>query len=76
MTGYIPYTHMGHFVAKYFSYHSVRWGDALKDKSMTARLAENLALHPTWSAPHVGADGTKSWGEIATGSPVSTERTK
>jgi nitrate reductase gamma subunit len=76
MTGYIPYSHMAHFIAKYFTYHSVRWDDAEKSKSMEVQIAECLAYHPTWSAAHYGGDGTKSWAEIATTCPVITERTK
>lgn len=74
MIGYVPYTHMAHYIAKYFTYHLVRWDDAEKSKAMERRIAECLAYHPTWSAPHIGGDGTKSWGEIATTSPASNER--
>jgi nitrate reductase gamma subunit len=76
MTGYIPFTHMAHYIAKYFTYHAVRWDDAPKNKSMEVHIAECLAYHPTWSGSHFGEEGTKSWAEIATTSPVSTERTK
>jgi len=74
MTGYIPFTHMAHFIAKYFTYHSVRWDDAQKSKSMEVHIAECLAYHPTWSALHIGQNGTKSWAEVATSSPIATER--
>ena len=67
--GYIPYTHMAHFVAKYFTYHTIRWDDAPNNKQIAARVAEYLTYRPTWSAPHIGADGTKTWGEIATTNP-------
>lgn len=74
MTGYVPFTHMAHFIAKYFTYHSVRWDDAEKSKSMEVHIAECLAYHPTWSGSHIGCEGTKSWAEIATTNPVGTER--
>lgn len=67
--GYIPYTHMAHFVAKYFTYHTVRWDDTPNNQHIAARVAEYLTYRPTWSAPHIGADGTKTWGEIATTNP-------
>ena len=28
LAAYIPFTHMSHFVGKYFTYHAVRWDDA------------------------------------------------
>ena len=31
-----------------------------------AQIASNLGLKPTWSARHIGADGTKTWAEVAT----------
>jgi nitrate reductase gamma subunit len=65
---YIPLTHMSHMFMKYFLYHAVRWEDTpnLKGGKMEAAILENLGLKPTWTAPHIGADGRKTWGEIAT----------
>lgn len=74
MVGYIPYTHMAHFIAKYFTYHLVRWDDAEKNKAMEAGIAKNLAYHPTWSASHIGGDGKRTWAEIVTTDPAATER--
>jgi len=74
MVGYIPYTHMAHFIAKYFTYHAVRWDDAAKNKAIEAGIARNLALRPTWSAAHIGADGKRSWAEIATTNPERTSK--
>jgi len=69
LTAYIPYTHMAHFIGKYFTYHAVRWDDArvLPGGTLERKMAEYLTYRPTWSAPHVGADGTKPWAEIARG---------
>jgi nitrate reductase gamma subunit len=77
LTAYIPYTHMSHFIAKYFTYHSVRWDDALKvpGGKLERKLAEYLTYRPTWSATHIGADGVKSWAEIAHENPAK-EREK
>ncbi len=68
---YLPLTHMSHMFMKYFMYHSVKWEDTpnVKGGKMEAAILENLGLKPTWSAPHIGADGKKSWGEIATSGP-------
>jgi nitrate reductase gamma subunit len=76
LVAYIPLTHMSHFVGKYFTYHAVRWDDAvnLKGSRLEATLAEYLTYRPTWSAPHMTADGTRTWAEVATTNP--TEGTK
>ncbi len=64
---YLPFTHMTHFVAKYFTYHQVRWDDApnLGDPQMMARMQANLSRPVGWSAPHIQG-GDKSWAEAAT----------
>lgn len=71
LVAYIPMTHMSHFIAKYFTYHNIRWDDASNQRGgkIEARLAECLTYRPTWSAKHVGADGKKTWVDIATSSP-------
>jgi nitrate reductase gamma subunit len=74
--GYIPYTHMGHFVAKYFTYHTVRWDDTPNNQQIAVRVAEYLTYRPTWSAPHIGADVTKTWGEIATTNPPTSQEVR
>ena len=72
LAAYIPLTHMAHFIAKYFTYHDVRWDDRanLRGGKIESRMAEYLTYKPTWSAAHVGADGTKTWGEVATTNPA------
>jgi nitrate reductase gamma subunit len=72
LASYIPLTHMSHFIAKYFTYHSVRWDDTPGRHSakLQKRFAEYLTYRPTWSAPHVGADGAKTWADIATANPA------
>jgi nitrate reductase gamma subunit len=71
LAAYIPLTHMSHMVMKYFFYHSVKWDDAPNRRGgkIEAAVRENLGLRPTWQAPHVGADGRKSWREIAASEP-------
>jgi nitrate reductase gamma subunit len=71
LVAYIPLTHMSHMFMKYFMYHSVRWEDTpnLKGSRIEASVLGNLGLKPTWVAPHIGADGKKTWGEIAASGP-------
>lgn len=72
LVAYIPRTHMSHFIAKYFTYHSVRWDDqpAVKSRKLQKKLAEYLTYRPTWAAPHIGADGARTWADIATTNPA------
>lgn len=69
IVAYIPLTHMSHMFMKYFMYHSVRWEDEpnLKGSKLEAAILQNLGFKPTWAATHVGADGQKTWGKIASG---------
>jgi nitrate reductase gamma subunit len=71
LLAYIPFTHMSHFIAKYFTYHSIRWDDepSLRGSQLAAQMAEYLTYRPSWSAPHVGADGTRQWADIAHADP-------
>ncbi|MCX7912583.1 MAG: respiratory nitrate reductase subunit gamma [Dehalococcoidales bacterium] len=63
----LPFTDMFHFLAKYFTYHAVRWDNALTDKHLAQRLEGTFSRPASWSAPHIAASG-KSWKEIITGS--------
>jgi nitrate reductase gamma subunit len=71
LAAYIPFTHMSHFVGKYFTYHAVRWDDAVARPggAIEKRMAAYLAYRPTWAAPHVAADGSRTWADIAAGRP-------
>lgn len=72
LAAYIPMTHMAHFIAKYFTYHAVRWDDEPNRVSsdMERTLTAYLTYRPTWSAAHMGANGRKTWAEIATTNPA------
>jgi len=70
IVAYIPYTHMAHFVAKYFTYHEVRWDDTPNNAKIAAKVAEYLTYRPTWLAPHIGADGLKTWADVVTTNPA------
>lgn len=72
LVAYIPLTHMSHFIAKYFTYHAVRWDDRpnVAGGRLEHRIAACLAMRPTWSARHFGADRMKTWGDIALADPT------
>ena len=76
LAAYVPFTHMAHFIAKYFTWHAVRWDDKRNEAggAMDPRMATNLAYKPTWSARHIGADGERSWAEIAASVPPETKK--
>ena len=76
LVAYIPFTHMSHFIAKYFTYHAVRWDDApnRRGSKIEARIAEYLTYRPTWAAAHIAGDGRKSWAEVATFNPAQENR--
>jgi hypothetical protein len=59
---------MMHFVAKYFTYHEVRWNDRPMERgSRMEREVERLLAQPvSWAGPHVRADGKKTWVDIVT----------
>ncbi len=78
LAAYIPFTHMSHFIGKYFTYHSVRWGDRpiRQGDRMEKKLAEYLTYKPTWAAKHVGADGTRTWAQVATTNPAEGGKKK
>jgi nitrate reductase gamma subunit len=71
VVAYIPLTHLSHMFMKYFIYHKVRWEDTpnLKGGAMEAAILKNLGFKPTWAAPHIGADGQKTWADLAAPQP-------
>jgi nitrate reductase gamma subunit len=68
LVAYIPLTHMSHFVGKYFAYHAIRWSDDpnLAGGDEEPVIHELLNKPVSWSAPHIGGDGKKTWLEAAT----------
>jgi nitrate reductase gamma subunit len=71
LLAYIPLTHMSHFVGKYFAYHAIRWADEpnLPGGKQEKVINELLTRPVSWSAPHIGGDGKKSWLDVATEDP-------
>ncbi|MGQ9818586.1 MAG: hypothetical protein ACUVQ1_01470 [Candidatus Kapaibacteriales bacterium] len=68
---YLPFTHMTHFFAKYFTYHKVRWDDEplFPGTKLYDKLQKQLNYPVKWAAPHIGADGTKTWLILGTVNP-------
>ena len=68
---WVPYSFLGHFFMKYFTWHDIRWGDAptINNPKLQKQLANNLNLPVSWRAPHVQGDGRKTWAEVATSNP-------
>lgn len=68
---YLPFTHMSHMYMKYFLYHFVRWedGENIPGSTLSEKLGKQLAYPVSWSAAHIGSDGTKNWGEVVTNIP-------
>ncbi|HSL19567.1 MAG TPA: respiratory nitrate reductase subunit gamma [Methylomirabilota bacterium] len=66
LVAYIPTTHMSHFIGKYFAYHAIRWSDEpnLPGGKQEATIQELLSRPVSWSAPHINADGKKSWLDV------------
>ncbi len=65
---YLPFTYMMHFVAKYFTYHEIRWNDEpmTTGSSMEKEVGELLGQKVTWAAPHIKGEGKKTWVDVAT----------
>lgn len=68
LIAYIPLTHMSHFFVKWFTWHQIRWDDEpnVRGGAIEKMIEKALQAPVTWAAPHVGADGKKSWADIAT----------
>jgi nitrate reductase gamma subunit len=64
---YMPFTHMTHFVGKYFSFHSVRWQDnpSIPGGKTEQAIKKSLDGKIGWSASHIGRK--QSWIESASG---------
>jgi nitrate reductase gamma subunit len=71
---YMPFTRMMHYVAKYFTYHKVRWDDEPNTRGgkMEDKVRQLLAQHETWSASHIKQGG--SWVEQVAETGISEEK--
>jgi nitrate reductase gamma subunit len=70
---YMPFTRMVHYVAKYFTYHKIRWDDEpnIRGSKLEEKLQHLLNQTESWSAPHIQAG--KTWSEQAAGSSSSQD---
>lgn len=62
---WLPFTHMTHFVGKYFTYHKVRWEDKpnIRGSELESAVIDALGKPIRWSASHIKAGAT--WAEAA-----------
>ncbi|MDD4050872.1 MAG: respiratory nitrate reductase subunit gamma [candidate division Zixibacteria bacterium] len=67
---YFPFTHMTHFIGKFFTYHKVRWEDTPnRPGSLIEKKIQQAADNPVgWSAPHI--DPLSTWTEASGGGKV------
>ena len=63
---YFPFTHMSHFIGKYFAFHKVRWDDraSAAGNKIEAGVKEALSKKLNWSGSHVKAGMT--WKQATT----------
>ncbi|MCP4705256.1 MAG: hypothetical protein GY865_11660 [candidate division Zixibacteria bacterium] len=73
---YMPFTHMAHFVLKWFTYHGIRWNDEpnTAGSALEKDIINSLNFKPTWAAKHIRADGKKTWVDIATDEVYKDEK--
>jgi len=68
LVAYIPMTHMAHFFLKWFTWHKIRWDDEPNKvgSAIEKKVMQQVNYPVSWSAPHIKADGKKTWVDIAT----------
>jgi len=68
---YMPFTRMTHSIAKYFTFHRVRWEDEpnVRKGEMEKKIEELLNQPVSWSASHIQPG--KRWSELAASETVS-----
>jgi nitrate reductase gamma subunit len=76
LIAYVPLTHLSHPVGKFFAYHSIRWNDTpnLSGGPEETDIKELLSQSVSWAAKHIGADGKKTWADLATANPTGEKR--
>jgi len=73
---YMPFTRMAHYVAKYFTYHRVRWDDEPNKPGggLEKKLQALLDQPAEWSAPHIQAGQSWSGQVKSNGLPDKAEK--
>jgi nitrate reductase gamma subunit len=71
---YMPFSRMRHGLAKYFTYHRVRWEDEpnLRGSEVEQRIEQLLENRVTWAAPHI-QQGRK-WSELVKKAPTEQDK--
>lgn len=64
---YLPMTNMIHFVAKYFTYHEIRWDDEPQDAKMTEKIRGLMEQPVGWASSHIRTEEKKNWADTSTG---------
>ncbi|MFC2170531.1 respiratory nitrate reductase subunit gamma [Calditrichota bacterium] len=72
---YLPFTHMTHFFTKYFTYHDVRWEDQPNRPGgkLEKKIISAVNQPVSWAAPHIKADGKKTWVDLVAMTGAETE---
>jgi len=70
---YFPFTHMTHFVGKYFTYHKIRWEDEpnVAGGKIEKAVSAALGYRVNWAASHIKSGAT--WAEAATEETTESE---
>jgi nitrate reductase gamma subunit len=60
---YLPFTHMTHFVGKFFTFHKVRWQDEANapGSKLEHDVIDALGEKVSWKAPHMSSG--KTWAQ-------------
>ena len=71
---YMPFTRMMHYVAKYFTYHKVRWDDRpnFRGSQLEGKIRKMLSWRGTWAAHHIKPGMT--WEQQVKDSGTSEEK--
>ena len=70
---YLPFSNMTHFVAKFFTFHRVRWDDKPNKAGgkIESQVIESLSGPLSWSAKHMQSG--ESWADTASGKLTTEE---
>lgn len=64
---YLPMTNMIHFIAKYFTYHEIRWDDEPQDAKMTVKILGLMKQPVGWASSHIKTEEKKNWADTSSG---------
>lgn len=61
---YLPFTGMIHFIAKYFTYHGIRWNDEPLNPKLEVQVRKLMNQPVAWSAAHVKTGRITNWADL------------